>query len=183
MHKINAAEFIDYPEMKINHSTEEEFLSVINQHKRLIYKVSNLYCKDPDDRKDLQQEIIIQIWKSFKSYNSEYKLSTWLYRIALNTAISFYRKESTREKYNSMHDEIIHAFHSGDENEELNEKISLLYEFINELDKLNKALMILYLDNISYKEISEVLGITETNVATKISRIKQILRKKFSEKN
>lgn len=164
---------------------EEKFLSVIQDNKKLIYKVCNLYCKDSEDRKDLQQEIIIQIWRSFETYNEKYKLSTWLYKIALNTAISFYRKESRRDQKHSSEDEIIHVIYNNADSpdEELDRKIEMLYKYINEFNKLDRALMILYLDNYGYKEISEILGITETNVATKISRIKNNLKKQFSNFN
>jgi len=165
---------------------EEKFLEIIRQNKKLIYKVCNSYCKDTDDRKDLQQEIIIQLWKSFENYDDSYKLSTWLYRIALNTGISFYRKETTRNNVmESMKDNIIWMTDEtmNEHEEELELNIKMLYTFIMAMNKLDKALMILYLDNNSYKEIAEILGITETNVATKISRIKQTLKKQFSNIN
>jgi RNA polymerase sigma-70 factor (ECF subfamily) len=159
----------------------ELFLSVINANKGIIYKVANSYCKNSDSRNDLVQEIIIQLWKSFVNYNDKYEHSTWVYRIALNVAISFYRK-SKKEITTPLTDNII-ALVIDDEPGELEENVQLLYQFINELDELNKALMLLYLDNKTHKEIAEVLGITETNVATKIGRIKEKLKLKFSLAN
>ena len=160
---------------------KDKFLSVIQQHKRIIYKICNSYCKDPEDRKDLSQEIIVQLWKSFSKYNDQYKISTWLYRIALNVAISFYRKSYKRQKNTSLNSENIFEIEDdSSEVEELESNIKLLYQFINQLNELNKALMILYLDDNSYKDIADILGITETNVATKISRIKQKLKKQFA---
>jgi RNA polymerase sigma factor (sigma-70 family) len=156
----------------------ELFLSVINANKGIIYKVANSYCKNSESRNDLVQEIIIQLWKSFENYNDEYEHSTWMYRIALNVAISFYRK-SKKEITTLLTDNII-ALVIDDEPGELEENVQLLYQFINELDELNKALMLLYLENKSHKEMAEVLGITETNVATKIGRIKEKLKIKFS---
>ncbi|MDO9256017.1 MAG: sigma-70 family RNA polymerase sigma factor [Bacteroidales bacterium] len=156
----------------------ELFLSVINANKGIIYKVANSYCKNSESRNDLVQEIIIQLWKSFENYNEAYEHSTWMYRISLNVAISFYRK-SKKEIATLLTDNII-ALVIDDEPGELEENVQLLYQFINELDELNKALMLLYLDNKTHKEMAEVLGITETNVATKIGRIKEKLKIKFS---
>jgi RNA polymerase sigma-70 factor (ECF subfamily) len=159
----------------------ELFLSVINANKGIIYKVANLYCKNTDYRSDLVQEIIIQLWKSFGNYNQQYELSTWMYRIALNVAISFYRKDK-KDLSTPITESIIALAHE-EEPGEMEENVRLLYLFINELGELDKALMLLYLDNKSHKEMAEILGITETNVATKISRIKERLRKKFSLAN
>jgi len=159
----------------------ELFLSVINANKGIIYKVANSYCKNTDYRSDLVQEIIIQLWKSFGNYNQQYELSTWMYRIALNVAISFYRKDK-KDLSTPITESIIALVHE-EEPGEMEENVRLLYLFINELDELNKALMLLYLDNKSHKEMAEILGITETNVATKISRIKERLKKKFSLAN
>jgi len=156
----------------------ELFLSVINNNKGIIYKVANLYCKNDENRNDLVQEIIIQLWKSFGNYNEQYEHSTWMYRISLNVAISFYRKDK-KDLSTPLTENIIAMVHE-EESGELEENVSMLYQFINELDELNKALMLLYLDNKSHKEMAEVLGISETNIATKISRIKDKLKKKFS---
>ncbi len=160
---------------------KDQFLYLIQQNKKLIFKVCNAYCHDYEDRKDLAQEVIIQLWRSFPKYNSQYKLSTWMYRIALNTAISYYRAAHKRKAATvSIHESL---FDFADENneQELDNNVKLLYNFINQFDELNKALMILYLDNNSYKDIADVLGITETNVATKISRIKQQLKQQFAK--
>lgn len=156
----------------------EQFLTVINSNKGIIYKIANSYCKNGENRNDLVQEIIIQLWKSFDNYNEQFKHSTWLYRIALNVAISFYRK-SKRDLSAPLTENIIEII-KDEEPGELDENVRLLYQFINELDDLNKALMLLYLDNKTYKEMAEVLGITATNVATKIGRIKEKLKIKFS---
>ncbi|GAB3919278.1 RNA polymerase sigma factor [Larkinella terrae] len=158
---------------------KDQFLALIEDHKKIIFKVCNAYCKDSEDRKDLVQEVIIQLWQSFGRYNDQYKLSTWIYRIALNVAISFYRTERTRKnRTQSIHDAIIEI---GDETQDTESNSGLLHRFINQLDELNRALMILYLDEKSYREISEILGISETNVATKINRIKQKLKLQFSK--
>lgn len=154
---------------------EKAFLVVVEQYKRLIYKVSSSYSQDPEDRKDLIQEIVLQLWKSYGRYDKRYKMSTWIYRISLNVSISHLRKSSTRTKRESTLElDFIEI-----NNQERSTEIDLLYQFINQFDRMNRALIILYLDDISYAEIATILGITETNVATKLSRIKQKLREKF----
>ncbi|WP_374950195.1 RNA polymerase sigma factor [Mucilaginibacter sp.] len=158
---------------------KDQFLHLIQHNKKLIFKVCNTYCTDPEDRKDLVQEVIIQLWRSFPKYNEQYKLSTWMYRIALNTAISFYRSDNRRRSNTTTLSDSLIEIPNDDTSFELNEKISLLYQFIGRMNKLDKALMILYLDNNSYKDMAEVMGISETNVATKISRLKQHLKQQF----
>jgi len=156
------------------------FLSVIETNKGIIYKIANTYCKVPEDRKDLVQEIILQLWKSFDNYNEQFKHSTWIYRIALNVAISFYRKENRiKQISNPLSEDILH-FTDTNAAAETEENIGFLQQFISELKELDKALMLLYLEEKSQKEIAEIIGISETNVATKIGRIKNILKQKFS---
>src|SRR5258706_15969436 len=156
------------------------FLSVIECNKGILYKVANLYCKDSEERKDLVQEIIIQLWESFENYTSQYKYSTWIYRIALNVAISFYRKENRREHVSNPLSDGILNFVDTNVTGETEKEIGLLQQFISELKELDKALMLLYLEEKSHKEIAEIIGISETNVSTKIGRIKTILKQKFS---
>ena len=156
------------------------FLSVVETNKGIIYKVANAYCIHAEDRKDLIQEIIVQLWKSFDRYNDEYKYTTWMYRIALNVAISFYRKENRRKQLTDpLSDNILDLV---DDNAiiETNKNIGYLKQFIAGLKELDKALMLLYLEEKSHKEIAEITGISETNVSTKIGRIKKILKQKFS---
>lgn len=161
---------------------QEKLLQKINDNQKIIFKICNSYCSNKNDREDLVQEIIYQLLKSFHSFNEQYKFSTWMYRVSLNVAISFYRKSKTTSMISfveSPADREDYNHHSMD----LENNISILQHFINELKELDKALMILYLESKSYKEISEILGITETNVATKVSRIKNNLKQKFSELN
>jgi RNA polymerase sigma factor (sigma-70 family) len=162
------------------HPDKDEFLKLIQGNKRIIFKICNAYCPNYNDREDLAQEIIYQLWKSSNSFNDEHKFTTWMYQVALNTAISFYRKENKDSPLVSIKE---HHDHIEDKNDSLDngeENINLLQQFINELKELDRALMILYLEERSYSEIAEILGITETNVATKISRIKEKLKQKFS---
>jgi len=165
-----------------NKKPPEELLQKISDNKGIIFKICNTYCSNKSDREDLAQEIMYQLLKSYHSFNAEYKFSTWMYRVSLNVAISFYRKNKTgsiislSEKKEDWEDTHPHS-------SELENNITVLKQFINELKELDKALMILYLESKSYKEIAKIIGITETNVATKISRIKETLKLKFSNLN
>ncbi len=141
-------------------------------------KVASLYARGADDRNDLAQEIYLQLWRSFERYDpARAKFSTWLYRVALNVAISQLRRSSDAwasrlEPLQTHHLETI-----GDTSEhEPDERLGALYAFIGRLDAINRALILLYLEDRSYAEMAEILGISETHVATKISRIKQKLR-------
>jgi len=155
------------------------FLSILEDHKGIIYKIVNSYCRDAVDRQDLIQEIIIQLWVSLDKYKSQYKRSTWVYRIALNTSISFYRKNKTLKEKTIELSPIFETSLKAEETTQENQDIILLRRFVQELPKVDKALMLLYLDGLAYKEISEIMGITPTNVSTKITRIKKKLKKKF----
>lgn len=161
---------------------KEEFLQLIQENKGIIFRICNSYCRNKNDREDLAQEIIYQLWKSNQSFNNEHRFSTWMYRVALNVAISFYRKQKSGNTFIPLPDNLSELSDKNEYADEMEEKINLLQQFINELKELDKALMILYLDARSYGEIAEVLGITETNVATKINRIKDKLKEKFNQK-
>ena len=158
------------------------FSTLIDTHKGIIYRIANLYCTHVEERKDLVQEILFQVWKSFDRYNDQYKHSTWIYRIALNVAISFYRKEKSRRKISSPYPEAIFNMAEELPPTPATGDIVLLQQFISELKELDKAVMLLYLEAKSHKEIAEIIGITETNVATKIGRIKKQLKQKFLQK-
>tara|TARA_R110002020_G_scaffold205043_2_gene409496 strand:- start:64 stop:492 length:429 start_codon:yes stop_codon:yes gene_type:complete len=140
--------------------------------------VANSYCKDVDDREDLIQEIILQLWKAYPSYNPDFKRSTWMYRIALNVAISAYRKESKRTQLIRPLSET--AIYLDEDKSETKDNRDLLQALIRELKEVDRALILLYLDGYSYPEIGEMIGLSESNVATKLSRIKQQLKKKFT---
>jgi len=156
------------------------FLSIIENNKGIIYKVANAYCGNPEDRKDLIQEIIVQLWRSFHRYNDQYKYTTWMYRIALNTAISFYRKENKRRQLSSPLSHNILDLADDNSAIETNTNIGYLQQFIAGLNELDKALMLLYLEEKSQKEIAGITGISETNVSTRIGRIKKMLKQKFA---
>jgi RNA polymerase sigma factor (sigma-70 family) len=158
---------------------DDKFLLLINENKGIIFKICNSYCHNADDRDDLAQEIIYQLWRSVKNYDDKYKFTTWMYRVALNTAISFYRKETKSKSFVEVTKNLFEIADTNDEPATTEINLTLLQQFINELQELDKALMILYLEEKTYAEIAEILGITETNVATKISRTKEKLKQKF----
>lgn len=160
---------------------KDKFISVIRENQNLIYKICYSYCSNSEDQKDLQQDILIQLWNSFRKFDGRVKISTWIYRIALNTAISFYRKDSRYKMKTVALDASIISLSAFEPDTGCDEKIILLHKFIERLNEIDKALILLYLDNNSYKDMSEVLGITETNVATKINRVKKKLKEKFSK--
>ena len=159
---------------------QEKFQDRVEQHKKILYKVCNVYCRDRDSREDLAQEIMFQLWRSFGKFDGRCQFSTWMYRIALNVAISFFRSERTRTRHVFSDEErLLQAVVEPDRQPE---EIQLLYEFIAELDPLSRALILLYLDGNAYQEIAEILGISETNVATKISRLKSRMKQKVGTK-
>lgn len=159
---------------------KDKFISVIKDYQNLIYKICYSYCSDTENRKDLQQEILLQLWNSFSKFDGRAKLSTWIYRIALNTAITFYRNDRKHIDKKVSIDASIISLSDFEYVPEQDEDIAMLYQFIEKLNEMDKALILLYLDDNKQKDIAEVLGISETNVATKISRIKKILKEQFS---
>ena len=161
----------------INHV--DDLIQVIEDNRGIIYKVVSSYCTDPNDQEDLVQEIMVHLLEGFERFNHQSKVTTWIYRVALNVSISFYRKSKTRRKYISpMPDKIIQV--RTDENDEnMNQDVIKLRQFIQNLDELNRAVMIMYLDGNSHEDIADVLAISESNVGTKIHRIKKKLKEQF----
>lgn len=158
----------------------QHFQEIIEQHKGILFKVARTYCQDEDDRQDLIQEIMIQIWLSIHKYNGQYKMSIWLYRISLNVAISFYRKNNTRtNKYTMLNDQTVQL--PTEDNYQKEQQLNLLDQFINELKEIDKALMILYLEDKSHTEIAEIMGMTVSNIGTRVGRIKEKLKQRFSQ--
>jgi RNA polymerase sigma-70 factor (ECF subfamily) len=159
---------------------KEKFISVVKDNQNLIFKICYSYCSNSENRKDLQQEILIQLWNSFPKFDGRVKLSTWIYRIALNTAITFYRNNCKHRDRKVSIDASIISLSDFEYVPDQDETIAMLYQFIGNLNEMDKALILLYLDDNKYKDMAEILGISETNVATKISRIKKILKEQFS---
>lgn len=167
--------------MKLNPiHNNTEIVALIEENKRLIYKVVHSYCSNRIEQEDLIQEIIFQIIRSYKTFNYKVKVTTWMYKIAFNVAISNYRRTSNRKKYFvEMPSKVVKVEETY--NYEMDEKIKQLQMFIKEFDPLNKAIIIMYLDGNSHNEISKVMGISVSNVGTKIARIKKQLQKKFKQ--
>ncbi len=156
---------------------EQEFLAVIREYSRVVYKVCYLYTTPNATLNDLYQEVILNLWKAFPKFRGECKISTWIYRISLNTCISFLRKEKNTP-------EIVTLTQEADRTEELDETqimLKQLYRMIGRLGEVDKSIILLYLEEKSYDEISDITGLTLTNVATKINRIKDKLRKMNKE--
>jgi RNA polymerase sigma-70 factor (ECF subfamily) len=163
-----------------NQPANDDFVQLVEDNKGIIIRICNSYCHHKNDREDLAQEIIYQLWKSVGKFKQEHKFTTWMYRVALNVDISCYRKENKPGAIIPVSENHITIEDHPGNNYELDEKVSQLQQFINRLKTLDRALMLLYLEEKSYAEIAEILGISETNVATKISRIKEKLKQNFS---
>jgi len=159
---------------------QQFFQEIIEQHKGILFKVARVYCRNENDRQDLIQEMMIQIWQSIHKYNDQFKLSTWLYRISLNVAISLYRKSTTRANRFTVLNEQMTEIPTEDK-AETGQRLNLLEQFISELKEIDKALMILYLEDKSHAEIAEILGMSISNVGTKVGRIKEKLKTRFSQ--
>jgi RNA polymerase sigma-70 factor (ECF subfamily) len=154
-----------------------QFGELLEQHRGIVFKVAATYCRHADERNDLAQEIAAQLWRAFPKYDGQRPFSTWMYRIALNVAISFARGCSQRERHAVALDEDLHDMpaDSGIDHES-GQRVQILYRCIERFDPLNRALLMLYLDERSQRDIADILGISESNVATKIGRLKQRLR-------
>ncbi|MGV8915385.1 MAG: RNA polymerase sigma factor [Kaistella sp.] len=156
-------------------STEKEFLEKIEKHKGVIFKISKMYMDEADDQNDLFQEIIYQVWKAYPNFEGRSKFSTWLYRIALNTAIVFLKTEKRRSFIKNENIENLTLQHDiYDDREE--QKLSKMYAAINQLNSIDKALIFYYLEDFSGKEIASQLGITEVNARVKLGRAKEKLK-------
>lgn len=163
---------------------QDGFLSLLDQHRKILFKVASSYGRTPADREDLVQEITAQLWRSFERYDDRYPFSTWMYRVALNVAISFHRRETRRERYIvAAEDSELESAAEGSDSSTAGAELRLLHRFLERLDELDRALMLLYLDGHRHDAIAEVLGISETNVATKIGRLKQRLRHELARTN
>jgi RNA polymerase sigma-70 factor (ECF subfamily) len=157
--------------------SQKEFEALLHSHKAIVFKVANTYCWHSDDRADLAQEIAAQLWRGWPRYDPSRTFTTWMYRIALNVAISFVRKEVQHRKISVPLDETLHdTTEATDTDPVLQDRLQRLAGFIDRQAPLDRALLLLYLEDRSQREISEILGITPTNVSTKISRLKQRIR-------
>ncbi|PNS09631.1 sigma70-ECF: RNA polymerase sigma factor, sigma-70 family [Lysobacter silvestris] len=160
-----------------NQAMREEFGTLLERHRGILFKVANVYSRLPEDRADLMQEIAAQLWRAWPQYDPARTFSTWMYRIALNVAISFGRGDGRRRRTMVPLDDELHdiADHNASDHES-EQQLQLLHRFIHQQKPLDRALLILYLDERPQREIADILGISEANVSTKIGRLKQRIR-------
>lgn len=160
---------------------EKEFTELLYQNQGIVHKICSLYFNNRTEKEDYKQELIIQLWKAFPSFNNQSKFSTWMYRVCLNAAIDIIRKEKSQPKfvqYDNYNFNII-----SESKNETSEKQEKLYQAINMLSDIDKAIITLYLEDFSYKEIAEIIGISESNTGVKINRIKSLILKSIENGN
>ena len=157
---------------------QRDFIKLIRKHEGIIYKITRVYVDREEDQQDLYQEIVYQLWKSFDSFRSDAKWSTWMYRVALNTAISFLKRDKSKlKKVSSEH---LDNFKMEPFDPVMEERIEWLYKSIQKLSMVEKGIILLYLEGKSHEEISNITGFTTSNVGTRISRIKEKLKRQIS---
>ena len=154
---------------------EHEFVSNLEKHQNIVHKICRMYTNDQESHNDLFQEITIQLWNAYPKFRGDSKFSTWMYRVALNTAITLYRK-SKKDLRTQDYDEVSFKIKAEVYNDETEQQLKLMYKAVKELNDIDKALVFLYLEDQSYKEISDTLGISEVNARVKMNRIKKALR-------
>ena len=157
---------------------KDNFITAINENQGLIYKMASIYTNNIEDKNDLAQEIIYQLWKSFDTFNQKSSLSTWIYRVAINVAI-YHLKISKRKIMTVAFRQAIFRFSRNNDNSEIEEKWQIFKQHIDNLNLLDKGIVILYLENKSHEEIGQIIGISTSNVGTKLSRIKEKLKQQI----
>jgi RNA polymerase sigma factor (sigma-70 family) len=160
---------------------EKDFLQIIQKNQGIIHKVCNIYCDEEEDRNDLFQEIVAQLWKSYPSFRNDSKFSTWMYRVALNTAITSFKKQKRRPDQNKLSND---NFQIADEkyDNDTEENIKLLHRAVSQLTGIEKSIVLLFLENKGYEDIAEITGITQNYVRVKMNRIKKKLKKLMVKK-
>ena len=159
----------------MNTNNEIEFVSLLEKNQNILHKICKLYTSDLDTHKDLFQEMVIQLWKSYPTFQGNAKFTTWAYRVALNTAISLFRNKS-RKISTVDWDNSLQNIHYEEYDSEEEEKLKFLYSAIRQLNDIEKALIFMYLEEKDYSEIAETLGISEVNARVKMNRIKTKLK-------
>ena len=155
---------------------EHSFVTQLEENQNIVHKICRLYTNNADAHNDLFQEITIQLWKAFPKFRGDSKFSTWMYRVALNTAITLYRK-SKRKVQTQDFEGVSFKISAEEYNDTIEEQLKLMYAAVKDLNDIDKALVFLYLEDKNYREISQTLGITEVNARVKMNRIKEKLRK------
>ena len=159
--------------------TKKEFIQDIKENEGIIYKITRIYSNNTEDQKDLYQEIVYQLWKSYSSFNENSKISTWMYRIALNTAISNLKKEKRKGSQVSIDNLLLNQMDQVDA--VMEERITLLYTHIKKLSIVERGIILLHLEGKNYDEIASITGFTNTNIGTRLARIKQKLKSQIKK--
>ena len=159
---------------------EADFVTLLEENQNIIHKICRLYTQSEAEHKDLFQEISIQLWRSFDRFEGKSKFSTWMYRVGLNTAITLYRKDKKRIDTYALNDEIS-RIEVDQYNPVIDEQLNWLYQKIEKFSEIDKALVLLYLEDKKYDEIADTLGITAVNARVKMNRIKQRLKKMIKQ--
>lgn len=159
-----------------NSEKEAEFTRIIHENQGLIIKVSRLYTNSHEDEEDLFQEIVLQLWRSWDSYKGNAKLTTWMYRVALNTAITLFRKKTKSPATDELLESHAKIFPEDLAEKQQAEEVALLYRVIKSLAPLERALVTMYLDELPYRDIAANLGISEVNARVKMNRLKKTLK-------
>jgi RNA polymerase sigma-70 factor (ECF subfamily) len=185
MEAVNPGDVCEYPvAMMPSEATRAQFENLLERHIGIIRKVAFGYARNESDRRDLMQDIVLQLWKAYPRYSPERPFSTWMYRIALNVSISFLRRNTRPGRETVQFDESRHdVAHEHASSPEMEERIMMLHQVMAKCPPLDRALLLLYLDDRCYREIATVLGLTETNVATKLGRLREYLRQELTTKD
>ncbi len=154
---------------------EHRFVTNLEQHQNIVHKICRIYTNDQESHNDLFQEITIQLWKAYPKFRGDSKFSTWMYRVALNTAITLYRKSKRVIKTQDI-DTVSFRIKADEYDDQTEQQLKLMYTALKQLNDIDKALVFLYLEDQSYKEISDTLGITEVNARVKMNRVKTKLK-------
>jgi len=154
---------------------EHNFVELLEKHQNIVHKICRLYTNNQEAHNDLFQEITIQLWKAYPKFRGESKFSTWMYRVALNTAITLYRKSKRRVKTQD-YESVFFKIKAEEYDDTTEKQLSVMYAALHELNDIDKALVFLYLEDKNYNEISDTLGISEVNARVKMNRIKKKLR-------
>ncbi len=155
---------------------EKEFIQIVQKNQGIIHKVCNIYCDVQEDRNDLFQEIVVQLWKSFPTFQNRSKFSTWMYRVALNTAITSFKKAKRRPDQSRLTYDNFQIEDDGYDTE-IEENIKQLHRAVAQLTGVEKSIVLLFFENKKYEEIAEITGITQNYVRVKMNRIKKKLKK------
>ncbi|MFD0976030.1 RNA polymerase sigma factor [Salinimicrobium gaetbulicola] len=162
-------------------TVKQEFIKHVKEHEGIVYKVASVYADGKEDRQDLFQEIIYQLWRSYPTFKGHSKISTWMYRVALNTSITHLKKEKRKDQQVPLDPELLNRMEDRENLEE--EQLAILHAHIKKLNLIEKGIILLYLEGRSYVEIAAITGFTQTNIGTRLSRIKQKLKDQITKEH